>query len=349
MRTVLVHRGIMATHAPAGHLRALIEAGADLEACDEDDMHAPNMSLIIATRAGLPDLVRERLASGCCVNTDDGYGFTPLHVACEECDAECVQILIDARADVNAVEWEMLSTPLMLACGHMGQGSLACAQVLLEAHAKTRVSISKMSAMTCAATTRLELVKVFYAYGHTSFGFEPFDNGLELAEDVEDFVNFSSNEYVSRLHYFDLLPAHVVKRLLADGADLNARADCAKLYGGESDEELESCPSPLDLAREASGQTALAQECARLICRAAEPWSPENHELFPKNARRYAVQLFLIGVQFERKQGEHSESSAMLELWVTQVMPNAVTRTSCYEPRARYALRSLDGARSTIC
>ena len=54
---------------------------------------------------------------------------------------------------------------------------------------------------------------------------------------------------------------------------------------------------------------------------AAEPWSPQTHQLFPSEARERAVELWLLGVQFSR-----DDRSAIGDVWMAFVVPYAVTR-----------------------
>ena len=55
---------------------------------------------------------------------------------------------------------------------------------------------------------------------------------------------------------------------------------------------------------------------ARLVVRAAEPWSPASHELWPSPARAYVRALLLVGV---RMPVPH-------DVWVAHVMPHVVWR-----------------------
>jgi len=89
------------------------------------------------------------------------------------------------------------------------------------------------------------------------------------------------------------------------------RPECAKLLlraGATIDQEL-----VIQMAR--SGARLLVE-------RALEPWSPANHELFPDAARRFVVQLLLIGKQLAARPGH----GPLADLWLEKIMSGAVVR-----------------------
>ena len=90
----------------------LVEAGADAHA--ETAKMTP---LILAARCGPPKLVAEFIKVGANVNWHDSTGWTPLHWACWRNDpsAECVELLLNAGAPVNAITDMGRNTPLGLA------------------------------------------------------------------------------------------------------------------------------------------------------------------------------------------------------------------------------------------
>ena len=97
---------------------------------------------------------------------------------------------------------------------------------------------------------------------------------------------------------------------LRGGADLRAAATGA------------DAPTPLSLAERLRAEgSAPAGSAADLVLRAAEPWSPQTHQLFPSEARARAVELWLLGVQFSR-----DDRSAIGDVWMAFVVPYAVTR-----------------------
>jgi len=69
---------------------------------------------------------------------------------------------------------------------------------------------------------------------------------------------------------------------------------------------------------------APADEVQQLVARAAEPWSPETHELFPNGARATATLLRHVG----RKMRDHGPAWQQLpvEVWERGIVSAAVTR-----------------------
>ena len=66
---------------------------------------------------------------------------------------------------------------------------------------------------------------------------------------------------------------------------------------------------------------------AALVLRAAKPWSPKNHELFPKAARERAVALLLLGYRLSHGTDRFAGvEGALFDVWRTTVMSFAVTR-----------------------
>ena len=80
--------------------------------------------------------------------------------------------------------------------------------------------------------------------------------------------------------------------------------------------------SPLDLALQQPEESRTAN--AALIVRAAEPWSPHNHELFPLETRQFAVSLHTIGYHLDYHRGFRGFG----ELWVNRVLPEILDRES---------------------
>ena len=90
----------------------------------------------------------------------------------------------------------------------------------------------------------------------------------------------------------------------------------ASLHEGE--------PTPLQRAAGGEG------EAAALIRRAAAPWSPASHSLFPAAAREYAVMVMRIGHQIALSPPDGAEArpdwSALSDVWREHVLPHAVAR-----------------------
>ena len=87
--------------------------------------------LYLAVVNGDLDLVRTLLASGADPNTEDDFGYRPLHRATNSSEGtEIVRLLLDAGADPNAPDQDLEElTPLHLAA----RGSKAMVEMLLAA------------------------------------------------------------------------------------------------------------------------------------------------------------------------------------------------------------------------
>lgn len=81
------------------HFRALIDAGADVNAKDEDGQ----TPLHYAADRGHSEALKVLINAGADVNAKNENGWTPLHDLCfDDPDLQTLQALIDAGADVNA-------------------------------------------------------------------------------------------------------------------------------------------------------------------------------------------------------------------------------------------------------
>ena len=71
-------------------------------------------------------------------------------------------------------------------------------------------------------------------------------------------------------------------------------------------------------------------EAAALVRRAAAPWSPASHSLFPAVVREYAVTVMRIGYQIALSPPDAAEArpdwSALSDVWREHVLPHAVAR-----------------------
>jgi hypothetical protein len=84
-------------------------------------------------------------------------------------------------------------------------------------------------------------------------------------------------------------------------------------------------PTPLSIARTICLEgTAPDDSVAQLVRRAAEPWRPENHHLFPSAARARAVEMLRLGVLLARQPRISNE--ALIDEWRARVIPGAVQR-----------------------
>lgn len=82
--------------------------------------------------------------------------------------------------------------------------------------------------------------------------------------------------------------------------------------------------SPVERASALQSQTKTSQ----LFVLAAKPWSIHSHHLFPKSARKWAVELMLIGELLASQSRFESESRSLIDAWMECVIPALVTRES---------------------
>ena len=128
-----------------------------------------------------------------------------------------------------------------------------------------------------------------------------------------------SRQWTTPLHHLATVGADRARALLRGGADLRAAAAGA------------DAPTPLSLAERLRAEgSAPAGSAADLVLRAAEPWSPQTHHLFPYYDRRDARELILLGAQLSRESrfdDIHGSAMAIRDVWLAFVMPHAVERS----------------------
>ncbi|KAJ2504103.1 phosphate system positive regulatory protein pho81, partial [Coemansia sp. RSA 2052] len=121
----------------------LLEAGAEIVA-NSQGVHPAH----VAARAGYADILRLLLAH--CQSfdiADKDLGWTPVFYAASEGNLECIQILLDAGCDIDAVD-ENGHTPAYFAAN---EGHLDCVDLLLEAaSARTKVVLDKAQLLDAA-------------------------------------------------------------------------------------------------------------------------------------------------------------------------------------------------------
>ena len=118
----------------------------------------------------------------------------------------------------------------------------------------------------------------------------------------------------SPLHHVEVLSAERTRALLRGGASIHAPAGTPPV-------------SPLQRAQ----QQQPAGEAAQLILRAAQPWSPATHDLFPAAARARAVELCRLGYLLGCSERFQTESRSLIDAWCHRpdggsVLAAAVTR-----------------------
>ena len=80
--------------------RILLEAGADVDAVADNEMHVQPLHSAAASRH--LEVCRLLLAAGADVNARQAGGFTPLHAAAQNGDPEMVELFLSARANPAA-------------------------------------------------------------------------------------------------------------------------------------------------------------------------------------------------------------------------------------------------------
>ena len=136
-----------------------------------------------------------------------------------------------------------------------------------------------------------------------------------------------TRDFTTPLHHLELLSAARARELLRAGAALGARA-------------RPGAPSPLELARQlllqpqpaaaAANDAAAGREAARLVVSAAQPWSPQTHELWPARGRARAEALVRLGWRLsstDRSPGPFgNEAQSIMDAWRGLVMVHALVR-----------------------
>ena len=158
-----------------------------------------------ASRPNATPVLRMLLEKGANPNAKTLIGMTPL-MAASRTDLEAERILIDAKADVNAVN-AAGATALMAAAG---TGRPEAVRMLLAKGADPKLRTKKNeTALADAATAgNEETVKLL------------LDRGAEV--NVQDIRGYSPLLYAAGS---DAMPAGIVKMLLAKDADLKAKGD----------------------------------------------------------------------------------------------------------------------------
>lgn len=279
--------------------RMLVAAGADVVEASRAGGAVP---LGLASEAGDGELVRLLLAnkaSACWRGPqgDDGLCWWAAR------SAPCLAQLLDAGADPNLPG--LYGFPAMeRACAAF---DLRCVQLLSSYGAKRRFS----RAVRGEATAEEVVVRAMRVYECTHARPAESSSGWRNGKAVLDWL-VASREWSSSLHHIDVLTPARALALLRTDADLHARAN-----GG---------PTPLQLARTALRvpPALLTRDMlgvAQLIIAASEPWSPATHRLFPASARERALVAMMLGKRVAARL-----MAALDDVWLTLVMPSAITR-----------------------
>ncbi|KAL3905220.1 MAG: hypothetical protein SGPRY_010990 [Prymnesium sp.] len=295
------------------------------------------------------------LAAGVSANAPDPDGIAPLLHACAATEHEggarrgVVNLLLSARARVDVL------SPQGKAALHTATHS-SLLQLLLEARADPeRKDREGRSALWWAvARGDVEAVQLLSSYNASRNleWIEGRESALHMAlrlfpssqrGEESGLVHFLeiSEAWSTPLHHLSIVTPERALLLLREGAELHATADPFTELD-DSDPDYPSIialkrrsfewrghwplPSPLSLALQFV--QPVVGSTAELVIRASEPWSIENHFLFPCAARAFAVQLFLVGCQLFRKEQFGAHEGALLQIWQSEIMPILIHRGS---------------------
>ena len=212
-------------------------------------------------------------------------GATPLLVACEKGRLECARLLLETGASVSQARNDG-AMPLFMACQN---GHVECARLLLEAGAAVNQARNNGATplLIACRNGHLEVAKLLSSYGASRAAVPPFGTPEEVAN-RDGHADLAAWLVASRgwtpLAHLETLTAARALSLLRSGASL---------HEGE--------PTPLQRAAGGEG------EAAALIRRAAAPWSPASHSLFPAAARARAA--LLVVSLYEIHERHHLDSA----------------------------------------
>jgi ankyrin repeat protein len=210
--------------------RALLDHGANINACDETgasaltwalhlkwnktaqlllergaDIQLHTVSGYTPLMAARGELTEELIQRGSDVNAVNDFGRTPLHYACEESDLPAIRALIAHGADINAIAQDN-STPLLYAAWSRHPNSLEAMKLLLahgaDVRAKNAYGITVL--MRAAQSGNVEKVK------------------LALSKGTDVNARMKSGRTVIMMDGFEKHP-EVLEVLLQHGADVNAK------------------------------------------------------------------------------------------------------------------------------
>ena len=241
-------------------------------------------------------------------------GETPLFDAVRAGASEVLRELLATGASVDKT-CKFGTTALYLA-SHLGHTE--CAEQLLDAGASvTGASLERTPLWRAASGGHMRLAQLLCSYGAQQRGPAAASaqrhGHTELARWLLSTVNL-----ISPLHFPAFVPPRRARALLRDGANIRAARTA-------------DAPTPLTLAQQlkASGGAPVGST-PFLVLRAAEVWSPRNHELWPHEARARAVMLLRLGFLLSRTGRFAGEEAALMDAWRQFVLPSAIgSRGSC--------------------
>lgn len=241
-------------------------------------------------RTGHAECTELLVAAGASVNLLNSKGAAALYNAAQKHQLGCVDALLSADSVDVELTWNGM-TPLGVAL-HMG--NLRCVQLLSAMGAK-----------------RLPL------------------QGWETMSSTEVGKWFTISHGWTQLHHLELLalePSRACERavsLLRAGADISCRQVVKTAVGTllpVADSELVTVPSVVETASHAPDGPV-----ASLVLKAAAPWSPATHYLFPAVARRRAWDIIKLGHLIASAHVEERPRE-LVDVWFSTLMPLAVER-----------------------
>ena len=133
---------------------------------------------------------------------------------------------------------------------------------------------------------RISCVQLLSSYGASrSFSIGNFND----AERLTEFIGFkeihtwliSSRQWCTPLHHLDTIDVARARSLLRNGADLHSR------FEGRG-------PSPLSIAELMCMDDIITIDSpANIVIRAAQKWSPDTLDLFPRSSQVRAIEMLL--------------------------------------------------------
>lgn len=263
-------------------------------------------ALMEASRYGWSGCVSSLLEAGARVDLvqSGGERYTALAFAAARGYDVCVNFLLRAGANPDQ-RIASGSTSLLLAAQN---GHVKAVELLIGADADVHASTRGQSALMLAIrANHLQTIRMLMSRGaHTSIEHSTVHLlTMYVSTDTRKWI-VRAMQWHTDLHFVDVNLPDRTRTLLRAGADVYAAR-----YPG--------APTPVDVARTSN----LAS--ARLVLRAAEPWSPSTHDLFPVTARSLACELLRLGMLLANSHVPGTEM-AFCDVWVHEVMPRVVCR-----------------------
>jgi len=290
------------------------------------DQHAKDgrTPLYIACRQARVEVIKQLVASGASLHKVTDEGVSPLYIACSMDNRECVRVLLEKGAPANRCRCNG-SSPLYSAAE---KGYTEVVKMLLQNGAK--VDLMRYDGVTpiksACKRNHIDTVKVLSAYGAWR-GSDYTDGSSKCEKIAEDHEHFEllkwlrESRFWTRMHHLEQFEPAELREMLRAGKSIYTKGMTPYSRRWET---AKATPSPLERAR-------LMQdtEVGKVVLRAAEPWSPANHELFPQKDRARATELFMLGKLLAcSPRLEGTDAGALEDVWLAHIVPSAVGRDS---------------------